>query len=155
MLDVPGQPILDKQFLIGGCRRLPLSIDSQRLRHEVSLLPPDVWGTTGGRVGVHNVAEALFLRGFAPFEGDRPVEDRPALDALPYVRWLIHNLIAAQPLRCLLARLPAGAVVAPHIDRAPYFSKTLRIHVPVETNESVYMAASGLSFTMREGEVCP
>lgn len=153
MLDVPGQPILDKQFLIGSCRRLPLSIDAQALRHEVSLLPADVWGTRGGRVGVHNVAEALFLRGFAPAEGDRPVEDRPALDALPYVRSVIHGLIAAPPLRCLLARLPAGAVVAPHIDRAPYFSKTLRIHVPVETNEAVYMAASGLSFTMREGEV--
>jgi hypothetical protein len=53
----------------------------------------------------------------------------------------------------LLARLPAGAIIAPHTDLPPYFSKTLRIHVPVETNASVHMMAGGLCYSMRTGEV--
>jgi hypothetical protein len=103
---------------------------------------------------VHNLAEALFLRGHAPAEGDKPIEERPALRLLPYVRFIIQELIAAPPLRCLLARLPAGAVVAPHRDdRAPYFAKTLRVHVPVETHEQSWMFCAGETYLMKPGEV--
>ena len=152
MLDIPAAPYLDKVALVGGCVRLPLKIDSPRLLDEVARLPADEWGTRGGRVGVHDVAEAIFLRGYAPAEGDKPVEDRPNLHRLPYTRLIIEELIPAPPLRCLLARLPAGAVIARHVDRAPYFGKTLRVHVPVETNESVFMVSCGLSYCMRPGE---
>jgi hypothetical protein len=153
MLDIPSAPYLDKAALVGGCVRLPLSVDAPRLRAEVLRLPADVWGSAGGRVGVHRAAEALFLRGHAPAEGDLPVADRPVLDRLPYIRSIIEELLAAEPLRCLLARLPGDTVIAPHVDRAPYFSKTLRVHIPVETNESVYMVADGLSYCMASGEV--
>jgi hypothetical protein len=129
------------------------SVDARRLREEVLRLPADLWGSAGGRVGVHRAAEALFLRGHAPAEGDLPVTDRPVLDRLPYIRSIVEELLAAEPLRCLLARLPADTVIAPHVDRAPYFSKSLRVHIPVETNESVYMVADGLSYSMSEGEV--
>lgn len=106
MLDIPAAPYLDKGRLIGGCVRLPLVIDNQRLGAEIAALPTSVWGTRDGRVGVHSVAEAIFLRGYAPAEGDKPVEDRPMLDALPYVRAIIEHLIPATRLRCLLAKLP-------------------------------------------------
>ena len=153
MLDIPGQPALDKTSLVGGCLRLPLRIDAARLRTQVLSLPPSLWGTTTGRVGVHRVAEALFLRGHAPAEGDKPVEDRPPLKDLPYVGTIISELIPAAPLRCLLARLPPGASIAPHIDRAPYFAKTIRLHIPVETHELARMLAAGLCYVMQEGEV--
>ena len=153
MLDISGKPILDKQALVGGCLRLPLQVDAARLRDEVAALPPSVWGTAGGRVGVHSAAEALFLRGHAPAQGDMPIEDRPALDLLPYARHIIEKMIDAPPMRCLLARLPAQAVIGPHIDRAPYFSKTIRIHVPVETHEQSWMLCNGLIYSMRLGEV--
>jgi hypothetical protein len=154
MHDLPDQPFLDKHVLVGGCVRLPLTVEAQRLRDEVAQLPASLWGTRGGRVGVHNLAEALFLRGHAPAEGDKPIDERPALRLLPYVRFIIEELIAAPPLRCLLARLPAGAVVAPHRDdRAPYFAKTLRIHVPVETHEQSWMFCAGATYLMRPGEV--
>jgi hypothetical protein len=133
--------------------RLRLEIDAGRLRGEVAALPESSWGTRAGREGVHNVSEALFLRGFAPAEGDKPIVDRPALDLLPYARYIIEQLLPSPPLRCLLARLPAGASIAPHIDLPPYFAKTLRVHVPVETNPSVHMIAGGLCYSMRAGEV--
>jgi hypothetical protein len=153
MLDLPGHPILDKHALIGACLRLPLKIDGNRLRTEVTSLPSAMWGTTGGRIGVHTAAEALFLRGYAPAEGPKPIEDREPLQLLPYAREIIENLIPAPPLRCLLAKLPALAVIQPHIDRAPYFSKSIRIHLPIETHEQSFMLCSGQGYLMRLGEV--
>ncbi|MEZ5564958.1 MAG: aspartyl/asparaginyl beta-hydroxylase domain-containing protein [Gammaproteobacteria bacterium] len=97
-------------------------------------------------------AEALFLRGYAPAEGPLPINDRPVLAHLPYVREVLE-MLGASAQRCLLARLPAGQSIAPHIDRAPYFAKTLRIHVPVVTNDHVYMLCAGQGFRMRAGEV--
>ncbi len=144
MLDIPGASSLDKDSLVGGCVRLRLQIDGQRLLEEVAHLPASMWGTSGGRVGVHDKSEAVFLRGFAPAAGELPVEDRPPLAHLPYVRFIIQQLIPAPPMRCLLARLPAGGVIARHTDKAPYFYKTLRVHVPIETNESVFMVSRGL-----------
>jgi Aspartyl/Asparaginyl beta-hydroxylase len=152
MLDIPAAPYLDKATLVGGCVRLPLKIDSQRLLEEVAHLPASIWGTRGGRVGVHSAAEAVFLRGYAPAEGELPVEDRPILDRLPYTRSIIEQMIPAPRMRCLLARLPAGAVIAAHVDRAPYFGKTFRVHVPVDTNESAFMFSCGLCYSMRVGE---
>ena len=152
MLDLPDRPVLDKDRLVGGCLRLPVVVDAARLAAEIDALGPAVWGTTDGRVGVHRSAEALFLRGHAPAEGELPIEDRPAIHRLPYVRQVLASL-GAPPLRCLLARLPAGRTIAPHVDRAPYFAKTLRIHVPVTTSERVFMVCAGHTYQMRAGEV--
>jgi len=152
MLDLPGQPFLDKDTMVGRCARLPLRVDAATLAAEVAALPQLYWGSRGGRVGVHRVAEAVFLRGHAPAEGDKPIEDRPALDLLPYARTLIEEVIGSKPQRCLLARLPPGASVLPHIDRAPYFSQTLRIHVPVESHDQAWMICQGLAYLMRPGE---
>jgi len=116
-------------------------------------LGPNPGGTTGGRVGVHRQAEAVFLRGYAPAEGPRPIEDRPALGILSYAREIIEQLIPAPAMRCLLARLPAGASVAPHIDQAPYFSKTIRIHVPIVTHDQAWMLAGDQVYLMKPGEV--
>ncbi len=151
MLDLPGQPILDKQRLIGRCTRLPLRVDATRLATEIAALTPSAWGS-GGRVGVHRPADALFLRGHAPAEGELPIEDRPVLDELPYAREVM-GLLGAPPQRCLLARLPAQRTVALHIDRAPYFAKTVRVHVPVETHDNAWMLAGDLAFRMQAGEV--
>jgi hypothetical protein len=152
MLDLPGHPTLDKLGLIGACSRLPVRVDAGRLQSEIAALPESSWAGTGGRVGVHRAAQAIFLRGFAPAEGEKPIEDRGQLSALPYVREIITDLLSA-PQRCLLARLPAGARISGHIDVAPYFAKTIRIHVPIVTNDDAWMYCAGLSFQMRPGEV--
>ena len=153
MLALPDHAALDKIALIGGCARLDLAVDIARLRSEVESLPETYWGQSGGRVGVHNPAQGIFLRGPAPPEGHPPIEEREALHHLPYVRELIGQVISAEPMRCLIALLPAGAVIAPHIDQADYFSKTIRIHVPITSNENVWMYCAGQCYRMRPGEV--
>ncbi len=153
MLDLPGQALLDKHRLLGGCVRLSLTIDAARLAAEIDALGASVWGTAGGRIGVHRRAEALYLRGHAPAKGNLPIADRPALSHLPYAREVIA-MPGAPPQRCLLARLPPGETVALHVDHvAPYFSQTIRIHVPVVTNEHVFMVCDGLAYRMHAGEV--
>jgi len=153
MLTLPGHPLLDKTALIGGCARLPLRCDAARLQAEVAAIPAAMWGTRGGRVGVHNPAQAIFLRGHAPAEGNLPIEDREALAHVPYIGQIITSLIPAPPLRCLLALLPGGAIIAPHIDQADYFSKTIRLHVPVVTHPGVWMFCAGSSYRMAPGEI--
>jgi hypothetical protein len=153
MLQLPGHPRIDKDRLVGGCVRLPLAVDAARLRDEAGTLPASLWGSRGGRVGVHRPAEAIFLRGYAPAEGDRPIEDREPLSFVPYIRELIEQHIPAPPMRCLLAKLSPRAVIAPHIDRADYFDKTLRLHFPIETDDAVVMLSRGLAYRMRPGEV--
>ncbi len=145
---------LDKDTLIGGCTRLhtaPIPLDTIRI--EIAALPVELWGSRGGRVGVHNAAEAIFLRGHAPAEGDKPIVDREPLDALPALRQFIEQTIPAVPLRCLLAKLPAGASIAPHIDRADYFANTIRIHLPIWTEPGVLMISRGKAYRMASGEV--
>jgi len=153
MLTLPDHPLLDKTALVGGCARLPLRCDAARLQAEVAAIPAALWGTRGGRVGVHNPAQAIFLRGHAPAEGNLPIEEREALAHVPYIREIITQLIPAPPLRCLLALLPGGAVIAPHVDQADYFSKTIRIHVPVTTHAGVRMFCAGSSYRMVPGEI--
>jgi Aspartyl/Asparaginyl beta-hydroxylase len=152
VLELPGQAFLDKATLIGACIRLPLLFDVARLTAEVESLPPTVWGTTGGRVGVHRATEALFLRGHAPAEGDLAIEDRPALATLPYISDIVQRQIPAPPMRCLLARLPAGGRIPTHIDRAPYFAQTVRLHIPITSHERAYMICAGQRYVMRPGE---
>jgi len=64
MLDLPGHPTLDKLGLIGACSRLALRVNAERLLAEVAALAEISWAGTGGRVGVHRAAQAIFLRGF-------------------------------------------------------------------------------------------
>ncbi|MEO6690118.1 MAG: aspartyl/asparaginyl beta-hydroxylase domain-containing protein, partial [Dokdonella sp.] len=146
--------VIDKTALIGACARLPLRVDAARLSAEVEALPDSMWETRGGRLGPHDAARAIFLRGYAPAEGrDKPIEDRDAFAHVPYAREIITQLMPASAQRCLLARLPAGAIVPPHSDIGPYFLKTIRIHVPVTTHPSAWMYCDGLVFHMLPGEV--
>jgi hypothetical protein len=153
MRELAARNHFDKHAHLQGCVRLPLALDANRLGEEVAALPGNFWGTTAGRVGVHRAAEAVFLRGYAPAEGNKPIEDRPALNSLPYLRSFLEEMVPAQPLRALLARLPAGATIPPHVDRGSYFANSIRIHVPVETNDRVWMLCAGKAYRMVPGEI--
>lgn len=145
-------PPVDKDALIGSCVRLGIPVELTRLRQDLAAIPNELWGSRGGRVGVHLPTEAIFLRGYAPAEGDRPIEDRDALALTPYICSLIETVIPAPPMRCLLAKLNPLAVIAPHIDRNEYFAGTIRLHFPIVTDPSVAMISCGMAFQMKEGE---
>jgi hypothetical protein len=153
MFDLRGSSVIDKRALIGTCVRLPLSVDAGRLRTEIESLPASAWGSARGRSVPQTQADALFLRGYAPAAGDLPIGDRPVLAHLPYARELIHELIDERALRCLIARLPPRAWIGPHVDQGAYFSKTVRLHLPVTSHDRAYMHCDGETFVMQPGEV--
>ncbi len=153
MIDLDSLPVIDKHRLIGACVRLPVTIDGTRLAAEVDALPRELWGSRGGRGGVHDRADAIFLRGYAPAEGSKPLEDRPPLALLPTIRELIDRTIHAPPMRCVLARLAPGASIPSHADSGRYFERTIRIHVAVVTNPSVVMFVESKVYHMWPGEV--
>ena len=142
----------DKHALIGSCLRLPVRFDLAKLIAEFHTIEEALWGTRGGRVGVHVQTEAVFLRGFAPAEGDLPIEDREVLASLPFTRALLYETFQAPPQRCLFAKLRAGGEIRPHIDQGTYFERTIRIHFPVVTNRQAIMVADKQSFHMQAGE---
>jgi hypothetical protein len=147
----PSQAV-NKHSLIGGCVRLRLPVDIAKLQSEVAQLPASLWGTRGGRVGVHQPTEGIFLRGYAPIEGPRPIEDREPLQHLPYVSELLQS-IPAPPMRCLLAKLMPASVIRMHVDNGDYFLHTLRIHIPIVSDPSVAMVSNDSVYTMQPGEV--
>lgn len=154
MTDLADLPVLDKHRIIGaGCTRLRVAVDAERIRREVAALPDSMWGSKGGRGGVHNRAEAIWLRGHAPAEKRWPIEERDPFRLLPTLRELVMVTIPAPPMRCLLARLAAGSQVPAHADSGEYFVRTLRLHVPVITNPGVKMFADGRVYAMHPGEV--
>lgn len=153
MWSLPGHPLLDKGALIGECVRLRLHVDAAALLAELQSLPDEPFGGTSGRIGVHGAAQALFLRGHAPAEGPLPIDDREILAHLPRMQALIGRELPGQPQRCLIASLPAGVRVPLHIDQAPYFDQTIRLHIPLESNERAFMVAGESSYVMRVGEV--
>jgi hypothetical protein len=153
MPELDDYPLVDKLALVGGCVRLPVALDRQRLIDEVLALPEALWGSRGGRVGVHQPTESIFLRGHAPIEGPKPIDDREPLALLPCVRTLIHDTIPAPPMRCLLAKLAPGSIIRMHVDRGEYFERTLRLHVPIVTDDAVEMFSNDRSYRMRPGEV--
>ncbi|MEM1153181.1 MAG: aspartyl/asparaginyl beta-hydroxylase domain-containing protein, partial [Pseudomonadota bacterium] len=90
---------------------------------------------------------------YAPTEGEqKPIEDRAILTSMPYAKELIRS-IGAKPLRCVLARLKAGDSIRSHIDRGPILVRSIRIHVPVITNDEVEMHCNGSAYRMKAGEM--
>lgn len=153
MPDIADSPKLAKHALIGSCVRLPVTFDTGKLLEEFLSIDASLWGSRGGRVGVHVQAEAIFLRGYAPADGNMPIEDRDVAASLPFTMQLIRQLLKAQPMRCLFAKLKPNGKVPIHIDNGEYFEKTIRIHIPVITNPQAIMIADGQRFHMRVGEV--
>lgn len=152
-VDLDVLPVIDKHLLIGACVRLPPRFDGERLAAEVNALPRELWGCRSGRGGVHDRADAIFLRGYAPAEGSKPLEDRPPLALLPTVRELIGRTIPAPPMRCVLARLAPGANIPSHADAGRYLDRTIRLHVAVITNPRVVMFVEGKVYNMQPGEI--
>ena len=144
---------VNKEEVIGGCSRLPIQLDAERLQGEIRGMNSSHWGTTGARIGVHTQVQAVFLRGYAPAEGDKPIVDRAALDEVPYARELIYEVIPAPVQRCVIALLKPQGHVRLHADEGEYFTRHIRLHFPVLTNSQVVMFVAGLSYRMRPGEI--
>ena len=70
---------------------------------------------------------------------------------------IIHGLLAeyypsgGTIIRAMVAKLPAGNIIKPHVDRHPSFHAGHRIHVPLTTNPRVRFMIEGRPFRLEVG----
>ncbi len=152
--------ILDKQQLIGTCKKLPFEFDTQAILEEIQSIPDTLWGQQ--RVKVHQDTQAVFLRGY-PARERRPDEDRPILTTLPKIKEIAYQRFPGTPGKCLVANLKANGIIHLHTDRysqnnntipasiRQYFLSTLRIHIPIQTHPEVMFYCNGDFFHLSAG----
>jgi hypothetical protein len=54
-------------------------------------------------------------------------------------------------LNAQVASLPAGATIAPHVDRGPVLEATHRVHIPLKTNPRVMFDIEGSFYALKQG----
>ena len=70
---------------------------------------------------------------------------------------IMHGLIAEHYppggtiIRAMVAKLPAGNIIKPHVDRHPSFHAGHRVHVPVTTNPRVRFMIEGRPYQLEVG----
>lgn len=79
----------------------------------------------------------------------------PLIDLMHSVMIPIHNYLGrlAMPGRIIVARLPTGAKVAEHTDEGKYAESSMRLHIPLRTNRSCYLASGDEVCHLGEGEL--
>jgi hypothetical protein len=127
--------------------RLPFTFDSERLGRDLRGLSSDGWIKHYVPQNYEGDWSVIPLRGKAGAKHPvmmiysdpacREFEDTPMLAACPYFREVLDTFAA--PLRAVrLMRLTPGSVIKEHTDLELSFEEgTVRIHVPVITNDGV------------------
>lgn len=131
---------LPKNFL-----KLPFQFDVESLQKDFLSLPKDAWAPHPDRAQSHSV------RLIAPYgvDGDAllgPMQATHWLEKLPYIQKVMQCLF--RELDVVIGRsrfmiLDPHSNVPIHTDGNYYWSKHTRVHIPIFTNDQVYMNVSG------------
>lgn len=146
----------------GGVRKLG-SVDIAALKAAVQAIPEKIWDVENA--GKPNKFEVLDSTRHIVFRFiDSPKDWRRSHDRPAWASWrdLLEPALAqavadygyrsgAFP-RVMLARMPAGGVVHPHIDANPAAKWPHKIHVPIQTNPTVVSFFGGAEHHFPEGE---
>jgi len=141
--------------------RLPLEFEPTRLAADMANFGRADWIAHFVTQNYDGDWSAIPLRGVAgarhpvqmiyadPSRSD--FEDAPALAGLPYFRQVLESF--ACPLQAVrLMRLTPGSVIKEHRDHELSFEEgTVRIHIPVTTNEAVDFRLNGSRCVMPAG----
>ena len=141
--------------------RLPFGFDSLRLADDTRRLSSDAWRRHFIRQNYDGDWSILPLRAaagethpsrmMAPPPGCVDFADTPLMKGCPYIREIISVFRA--PLRSVrLMRLTPGSVIKEHVDTDLSFEDgTVRLHVPVVTNDAVDFRLNGTRVVMEAG----
>ena len=87
-----------------------------------------------------------------PYAGPGRITD--VGERLPYLRWLVSELFDLSVLRyARIARLTPGSVLVPHRDYLELDSDLIRIHLPLETDDSCLNSDETTIYHMDVGEI--
>jgi hypothetical protein len=141
--------------------RLPLDFDPDRLAAELAGLTGIAWTSHFVTENYAGDWSVIALR--APADARHPVRmivsdpgcrqfvDTPALAASPYFRQVLAAF-ACPLLAVRLMRLAPGSIIREHHDNDLSFEQgTVRIHIPVATNDAVDFRVNGVRCVMSAG----
>lgn len=155
---------LDKDRLLGNCKLIPVSaLDIEHMHKEIATIPDELWNSRF-RAEIHQDTSSVFLKGFPPIEKVPEDDDQAILSSLPFIREFIYTRLPGTPRKCLVAKLRPNGVIKLHEDGTrvrddesalvyDYFKSTIRIHIPIVSNDKVYFFINNQFYTMPVGQV--
>lgn len=138
----------------------PVSIEA--LRRAVLGLAPADWSAQQIRQNeyeVHAQTQSVVLvftdgSGWPDIKVSKELGWRLLADfALPVMHAILnaHYPAGGTIIRAMAAKLPAGGIIKPHVDRHPSFHAGHRIHVPLTTNPRVRFMIDGRPYQLAVG----
>jgi hypothetical protein len=137
---------LDAEFI-----KLPLVFDVERLKQEVAQFDDGAWQPHPGK---HPGNTALPLISYLGEDNDDfhgRMQETPHLQSCEYVRQ-VFGVFGEVFGRSRFMRLAGGCEVPEHVDANYHWHRSLRIHVPVLTNEQVIFHCGDQQVNMKAGE---
>lgn len=124
------------------------TVDIAALRAAVRAIPEEVWeAENAGKPNRFDVLDATrhivfrFIHDARDWRGsyDRPAWDKWRERLAPVMEQAVRDYGYARGVfpRVMLARMPAGGVIHPHVDANPAAKWPHKIHVPLTTNSGV------------------
>jgi hypothetical protein len=138
-------------------------VDSQALREAILSQEPVAWEEDKYRqeeFEVHHSTKSIVVL-FVDLDkwpdivvSQEPGWPRLSEVALPLMNDIISRLYppGGTVIRAVAAKLLAGSVITPHVDRHPSFHVGHRIHIPITTNPRVRFMIDGQPYQFKTGE---
>jgi len=136
--------------------KLPVPVETSRLLAEFGQIPEEAWGVS--HWDVHCSIDVLLLRGGHKGGAEdfttRDVVNNPILERLPY----IASLLAPEgsfggAVYAFMFRTKPNGITRVHDDGDEVWRQTVRIHVPIVTNDGAFLLAEGRAKHLSVGEV--
>ena len=138
-------------------------VDSTALREAILSQPEEAWKEDKYRqeeFEVHHATESIVML-FVDLErwpdvivSQEPGWPRISDAALPLMNDLVMKFYppGGIVLRAMAAKLLAGGIINPHVDKHPSFHVGHRIHIPITTNPRVRFMIDGRPYQFKVGE---
>jgi len=139
------------------------AVDNTALRDAILSQPEEAWKEDKYRqeeFEVHHATESIVML-FVDLDSwpDVVVSQEPGWPRISDVALPMMNELVTQfyppggiVLRAMAAKLLAGGIINPHVDKHPSFHIGHRIHVPITTNPRVRFMIDGRPYQFRVGE---
>lgn len=139
-------------------------LDISELKRRVLLIPEKIWSEQNNikpnKFGVLDKTEHIVFRFINNFKDHRFYSDKAVwkdwkdlIEPILEITKKAYNYERAEYPRIMLAKLPAGESIKPHIDRSPAAQFPHKLHIPLMTNEKTFFFVGGKSIIMKEGVI--
>lgn len=137
-------------------------LDIAELKNKVLELPNSIWAEQNkvkpNKFGVLDQTEHIVFRFINSFKDHRLYSDKaiwedwkPVIQPILEAATKAYGYQQAEYPRIMLAKLPAGESIKPHIDRSPAAQFPHKIHLPILTNDETFFILEDEKFKMNEG----